>query len=212
MQLTYQDRDYDIVIEKKIGQKNTYIRVKKDLKIYVTCNKFTLNYSIEKLIQDNYKQIIKMIEIQKKKEKNNSGFFYLGIKYVLIEGDYRDIEFSNDKVYIPKDYDIDKWYKSRAKIIFNNRMEELYNNFTRSIPKPSLRIRKMSTRWGVCNIKSHVITLNLELIKRDINYLDYVIIHEFSHLIYGDHSKRFWALVEENMPNYKKYRDEMKEF
>ena len=48
--------------------------------------------------------------------------------------------------------------------------------------------------------------------KRDISYLDYVIIHEMSHLIYGDHSQKFWALVGENLPNYKKFREEMKEF
>ena len=70
----------------------------------------------------------------------------------------------------------------------------------------------MTSRWGVCNINTHVITLNLELIKRDISYLDYVIIHEFSHLIHGDHSARFWKLVEDNMPDYRKYRKEMKEF
>ena len=70
----------------------------------------------------------------------------------------------------------------------------------------------MKTRWGVCNIQTHIITLNLELMKRDPIYLDYVIIHEMTHLVYGDHSKDFWNLVEENMPNYKKYRDEMKDF
>ena len=70
----------------------------------------------------------------------------------------------------------------------------------------------MKTRWGVCNIKTHIITLNLELMQRDPIYLDYVIIHEMTHLVYGDHSKDFWNLVEENMPNYKKYRDEMKDF
>ena len=70
----------------------------------------------------------------------------------------------------------------------------------------------MTTRWGVCNVNTHVITINLELIKRDISYLDYVIVHEMSHLIYGDHSKSFWKLVSENIPNYKKYREEMKEF
>ena len=70
----------------------------------------------------------------------------------------------------------------------------------------------MTTRWGVCNINTHIITLNLELIKRDIAYLDYVIIHEMSHLIHGDHSRSFWKLVESNMPDYKKYREEMKEF
>ena len=51
-----------------------------------------------------------------------------------------------------------------------------------------------------------------ELIKRDISYLDYVIVHEMSHLIYGDHSSGFWRLVEQNMPDYKKYREEMKVF
>ena len=70
----------------------------------------------------------------------------------------------------------------------------------------------MTSRWGVCNVSTHVITLNLELIKRDTSYLDYVIIHELSHLIHGDHSNRFWKLVEDNMPDYKKYREEMKEF
>ena len=75
-----------------------------------------------------------------------------------------------------------------------------------------LRIRKMTSRWGVCNVLTHIITLNLELIKRDTKYLDYVIVHELSHLIHGDHSDRFWKLVEDNMPDYRKYREEMKEF
>ena len=212
MKLTYEDRDYDVIIEKKRGQKNTYIRVKKDLKIYVTCNTFTLNYSIEKLIQEHYKQIIRMIDAQKKKEMNNNGFFYLGKKYVLIHSSNSNISFMDDKVYVPSNFDIDSWYRKMAKELFQERLDEKYNQFSRNIPKPVLRIRKMTTRWGVCNIKTHVITLNLELIKRDVSYLDYVIVHELSHLVYGDHSTRFWNLVGENMSNYKKYRDDMKEF
>ena len=70
----------------------------------------------------------------------------------------------------------------------------------------------MTSRWGVCNTKLRIITLNLELIKRDTKYLDYVIVHELSHLIYPNHSKDFWSLVEENISDYKKYRREMKEF
>ena len=70
----------------------------------------------------------------------------------------------------------------------------------------------MKTRWGVCNVRTHVITLNLELIKRDPKYLNYVIMHELSHLIHGNHSARFWNLVEENCPGCKKIGKEMKEF
>ena len=212
MQLTYNDRDYDVVVEKKKGQKNTYIRVKKDLKIFVTTNYFTTMYSVEKLIRENYDKICKMIDCQAIKEKNNQGFFYLGQQYVAIYCNQDDITFDGNKVYLSHDFDIDKWYKKKAKILFLERFDYHYQHFTKKIPYPTLRIRKMTSRWGVCNIRTHVITLNLELIKRDVSYLDYVIIHEMSHLIYGDHSASFWRLVEANMPNYKKYREEMKEF
>ena len=212
MQLTYNNKNYDIVIEKKRSNRNTYIRVKKDLTIYITTNYFTPMFSINHLIETNYKRICEMIDFQEKKEKNNTGFFYLGKQYTIIYSDTNKIEFINDKVYVPHDFDQDKWYKKQAKELFQIHFEENYNKFTRKIPHPTLRIRKMTSRWGVCNTRSHVITLNLELIKRDTKYLDYVIFHEMSHLIYGDHSRSFWNLVEENMPDYKKYRDEMKEF
>lgn len=212
MQLTYNDKDYDIVIEKKMGQKNTYIRVKKDLKVTVTTNYFTNNSAIEKLIRDNYNQVCRMIDFQEKKARNNQGFFYLGKQYTVIYSDQKGINFTENKVFIGNDFDVDAWYKKQAKKLFLERLDYCYEKFTRKIPYPKLRIRKMTSRWGVCNVRTHIITLNLELMKRDIAYLDYVIIHEMSHLIYGDHSTSFWKLVGENMPDYKKYREEMKEF
>ncbi len=212
MQLTYNGKDYDIVIEKKRGQKNTYIRVKKDLNVTVTTGFLTSNYSIEKLVRDNYDRICRMIDFQETKIHNNQGFFYLGKQYVVVYCDQKGITFSDDKVYLSHDFDIYKWYKKQAKQLFLERLNYNYDNFSKKIPYPSLKIRKMTSRWGVCNIRTHEITLNLELIKRDVSYLDYVIIHEMSHLIHGDHSTSFWKLVEENMPNYKKYREEMKEF
>lgn len=212
MQLTYNDKDYDIVIEKKMGQKNTYIRVKKDLKVTVTTNYFTNNSAIEKLIRDNYNQVCRMIDFQEKKARNNQGFFYLGKQYTVIYSDQKGITFTENKVFIGNDFDVDAWYKKQAKKLFLERLDYCYEKFTRKIPYPKLRIRKMTSRWGVCNVRTHIITLNLELMKRDIAYLDYVIIHEMSHLIYGDHSTSFWKLVGENMPDYKKYREEMKEF
>jgi len=212
MQLQWNNKDYEIVIEKKRGQKNTYIRVKKDLKVTVTTGLLTSNFFIEKLIKNNYDRIGKMIEFQEKKFQNNNGFFYLGKQYVIVYTDKKGIEFIGDKVYVSHDFDIDGWYKKQAKSLFLERLDYNYKHFTKSIPYPKLRIRKMTSRWGVCNVRSKTITLNLELIKRDTSYLDYVIIHEMSHLIHGDHSSAFWKLVENNMPNYKKYREEMKEF
>jgi len=91
-------------------------------------------------------------------------------------------------------------------------LDYCYQNFSRKIPYPKLRIRKMTSRWGVCNYKDIVVTLNLELMKRDLSCLDYVIYHELSHLVEANHSAKFWKVVEENCPDYKKIRRTMKNY
>ena len=115
-------------------------------------------------------------------------------------------------VFIPKGYDVDLFYKREAKRIFLEHLDDCYAKFSRRIPYPSLKLRKMKTRWGVCNTKLKCVTLNTELVKYDLRYLDYVIFHELSHLLYPNHQASFWNLVEEQVPNYKKLRKEMKDF
>ncbi len=212
MKFQYNDRDYLIVIEKKKTNKNTYIRVKSDFTILITTNILTSDREIIKLIEQNQDSIIRMIKNQEKKKESNDGFFYLGKKYDPIYVEYCDISFGDKKVFINKNLDIDKWYKKQAKIIFKEHFLENYQKFSEKIPFPSLKIRKMSSRWGVCNTKLITVTLNLELIKRDPKYLDYVIMHELSHLIEANHSSRFWSIVEKNCPNYKQLRNDMKYF
>lgn len=206
MTLTIDNETYNLEIVKKSTTKNIYIRVKEDLTIYVTCNTLTSNKKIMSVIDENYDSIRKMIKKVKERLKYNSEFYYLGKKYDIIYTENCDIKLGNNKVFIRKDFDLDKWKKKQALGIFSEHLEMCYNNFTRSIPHPKLRLRKMTTRWGVCNVKTHVITLNTELITKDIGCLDYVIYHELSHLIEANHSKRFWAIVEENCPDYKKWR------
>lgn len=212
MKLYLENKTYPVEIERKRSNKNTYIRVKKDFTILVTTNFFTTEKAITKIIEENESKILSMIRTQEKKSENNTGFFYLGKQYEIIYVDYCDISLGESRVFINKKLDQEKWYKAQAKIIFKEHLDMMYEKFTKSIPYPALKIRKMTSRWGVCNIRTKTITLNLELIKRDIKYLDYVIVHELSHLIHANHSKDFWLLVEENMPEYKKYRKEMRDF
>ena len=81
MIFNYNNQEYNILIEKKKTNKNTYIRVKSDMNIYVTTNFFASDKSIKKLIDDNYNEIVKMIKIQEIKQENNEGFHFLGKKY-----------------------------------------------------------------------------------------------------------------------------------
>lgn len=212
MKFEYNGDSYPVEIIKKVQNKNTYIRVKSDLTLYVTTNVLSSNKSIEKLIKENRKAIEKMYEKQLTKKENNTGFYYLGKRYDIVYTNGKEITFGKTKVFIGKDINIDNWYKKEAKKIFKEHLDNCYNNFTKKIPYPSLRIRKMTSRWGVCNYKDIVVTLNLELIKRDLDCLDYVIYHELSHLIHHDHSDKFWSLVEENYPNYKIVRRKMKNY
>ena len=80
-----------------------------------------------------------------------------------------------------------------------------------NIPEFTLKIRKMSSRWGVCNYVKKTVTLNSELIKYERKIIDYVIVHEFSHFTHHNHSAAFWDLVETYYPLYKLARKELKE-
>lgn len=212
MQINIDNNIVDVHIEKKITNKNTYLRMKEDLNLYVTTNKFTSDKDIKKIIDENIKSITNMYYKQLNKNINNSKFMYLGKTYDVIYTNQNIVEFANNKVFIGKNIDIDKYFKKEAKVFFLDRLNYWYNNFDRSIPYPKLRIRKMTSRWGVCNYKDNVVTLNLDLIKKNISCLDYVIVHELSHFIEHNHSSNFWKVVESNYPNYKEIRKELKKY
>ncbi len=206
MYFKIKDELYDVEIVKKMRTRNTYIRVKDDLTIYVTTNRFVPDWEIERILKKSETSIIKMIEAKRKKDEFSKNFYFLGKKYDIVYTNDNDVVFSFNKVYLGRNIDLDKWYKKEASRIFKERFNYNYQKFSRKIPYPSLTIRKMKTRWGVCNTKDIKVTLNLELIKKDIDCLDYVINHELSHLIEGNHSKRFWSVVAENYPHYKEVR------
>ena len=67
----------------------------------------------------------------------------------------------------------------------------------------------MRTRWGVCNTRTNTITLNSELLKKEIELIDYVIIHEMCHFFEQNHSKQFWNLVSMACPDYKEKRKKL---
>ena len=67
----------------------------------------------------------------------------------------------------------------------------------------ALKILKMTSRWGSCMPKKNQITLNSQLIHYQERFIDYVVIHEYAHLIQPNHSKAFYSIIEKYMPDYK---------
>lgn len=203
--------DYDVIIEKK-RNKRIYIRVKEDMKIYVTCNNFVTKILIKNILDENINSLRKMINQVKKTIDRNTKFFYLGKEYdIIIDENIKNIKVEYDKIYTKDEKMLNKWYRNEIIRIFDERYVYIYNHFKENITSPILKIRTMKSRWGVYNRKNHTITLNSKLIEYDTSKIDYVIVHELSHIIHFDHSKDFWNLVSKYCPDYKKIRKELKD-
>ncbi len=101
------------------------------------------------------------------------------------------------------------WYKQRAEIIFQKVLTEVLPLFNKyNIPKPILQLRKMEKRWGSCT-RSGKIILNPDLIKAPKASIEYVLIHELAHLVHFNHTKSFYNLQEQLMPDWKKWKDRL---
>ncbi len=72
-----------------------------------------------------------------------------------------------------------------------------------------IRIKRMKTLWGSCNIEAKRVWLNLELAKKPPSCLVYILVHEMIHLIERKHNDRFKSLMDEHLPQWRLYRDEL---
>ena len=70
-------------------------------------------------------------------------------------------------------------------------------------------IKKMKTKWGSCNASARRIWLNLELAKKPVHCLEYILVHEMMHLLERHHNERFKNLMDKFMPQWRLYRDEL---
>ena len=97
---------------------------------------------------------------------------------------------------------MDKWYFDCARKLFPDVVDKWLKILGESIEH--LSIKPMKTRWGSCNYNKKYINLNTELIKRTPFEIEYVVLHELTHLKYPNHGKGFYNYIENYMPNYKK--------
>jgi predicted metal-dependent hydrolase len=75
-----------------------------------------------------------------------------------------------------------------------------------------LTLKLTKSRWGSCDKKKGIIMLSLKLLLVEPELLDYVIVHELSHLRHANHSKDFWDLVAQKCPNHKKLRKNLNRY
>ncbi|WP_294964113.1 SprT family zinc-dependent metalloprotease [Sulfurimonas sp.] len=108
--------------------------------------------------------------------------------------------------------------ENRQKVLNDWYREELKKEISKLIPKceklvnikvNSWEIKKMKTKWGSCNIENKKILLNLELAKKSIENIEYIVVHELVHLMERHHNDNFKKLMDKFMPNWRERRDEL---
>ena len=102
------------------------------------------------------------------------------------------------------------WYRDRLKTSIP-RLIAAWEPFM-GVTVKEWRIRKMRTRWGSCSVRNGRIWLSLELAKKPMRCLEYVIVHEMAHLIEPSHNRRFWGILDRHMPDWRVRRDELNRF
>jgi predicted metal-dependent hydrolase len=102
---------------------------------------------------------------------------------------------------------IKAWYMKKAKIHFLKAIEKYKIVVKKEIV--NIHIREMKTRWGSCNPSKGYINLNLKLIEKPTECIEYVVFHELAHLVYANHSIKFYNYLSFFMSDWRKRKERL---
>lgn len=102
---------------------------------------------------------------------------------------------------------LDEWYRAEMKKIIPPLLEKWEKKI--GVKANDFGIRMMRTKWGTCNIEAKRIWLNLELAKKPLICLEYILVHELVHLLERNHNDRFVRYMNQFMPKWRFHRDEL---
>ena len=94
-----------------------------------------------------------------------------------------------------------EWYRSELKRVLPTILKQCEDRI--GVTASSCSIKYMRTRWGSCNTSDRRILINLQLVKKPVECLEYVLVHELVHLLEANHTNRFRGLIEKYCPNWK---------
>ena len=163
--------------------KNIYLEIKDDF-VEIRCNKFVSTAHIEKFILKNAEHIIK-------KFQNSSYYFLFGKKYLKNGIDEKEI------------------YRQKAPEIILPLVYKYSNLMNLHPSKISFRFNK--SRWGSCSYQDSIV-FNYYLVKLPIELIEYVVVHELSHIKHKHHQKSFWDEVAKVLPDVKLRRKKLRKF
>ena len=139
--------------------------------------------------------------------------YFLQVEYsykgnsLVLNGNKAILTVRKESTVKQREHFVNEWYRKHLK-------EEI----ARLLPKwekitglacSSWQTKYMTTRWGSCNTKTKKIWFNLQLAKKPIDCLEYIILHELSHTKVKNHNSDFIAILDQYMPNWKGIKEQL---
>ncbi|MCR4336609.1 MAG: M48 family metallopeptidase [Candidatus Omnitrophica bacterium] len=193
-------------------------------RVKVSAPTYTSHNDIQNFIRKKTEWIIEKIKeaevfqqtLEARQYAQGEYFLFLGKKHpieIVQEGYIRKVLFEEErwKIRVPvflssRDLALDiksqlvEWYRHQAQEILPGRV--LHYAGKMSLQPSKIHIRNQKRIWGSCHPQNRNIHLNWRLVLTPMDVMDYVVVHELSHLLVPNHSKRFWQEVEKVLPDY----------
>ena len=220
-------RQWSVVVVRKAFRKNLTIALKPGAPIQVRASQRTPLTKIENFLLEKEKWIEKHMhafsqhaeKFPEKKLKASETFPFLGQDLVLkfVPTPLKQVFFSRSEanlhMHLPEvswngmtEEDIQsyfthlqKYYRREAEKLISDRIR-IWSEQMQLFPK-AVRFRNQKTRWGSCSSRGSI-QINWRLIAAPITVIDYILIHELSHLKHMNHSEDFWNLVRHHCPSF----------
>ena len=152
--------------------------------------------------------------------KERESHYFQGKRYLLrvIEHDAPPTVILKTKTYIDlyvrpntspeqRGTILNEWYRTELKKLIQPIINKWENQI--GVTVNEWQVKQMKTKWGTCNIEQKRIWINLELAKKPLPCLEYIVVHEMIHLLERHHNDRFFSLIEKFIPQWKFYKEEL---
>lgn len=207
------DKEVKVIVEYK-KNKNTYFRFQDANTIKVTASKKQSIHEIKKYIKVNQDRFYKKLSTINTNRLQDNEIRLFGSNYkiaynpiihsFLIDREHKILYLKNEKIELKsilKEIILNELHILKSKYLLNNYID---------IKDITFKTRYMKTRHGSCNPIKKTININLYLIQHDLQFLEYVFLHEIAHLNEPNHGKKFYQLLGQICPNYIELRKELR--
>lgn len=196
--------------------KNISMRISSKGEVVVSANPFVPMDKIDDFVSSKVSWIVKhQKSMQERSQKSmiddkHIVLFGNSLKIRKTTGKYNHVSYDKDTLYVQckEQADPEKVIRQFLDKLCKDVFLDIATLTFRSLSDyhlefPDVKIRDMKSRWGSCTPAKNSITLNRKLIHYPFEFIEYVVLHEFVHFIQPNHSKAFYNIIENYMPDYK---------